>query len=723
MPDVSIALSAKDNYTTTLKKIADATRTGVKSIESLQQSLDTLNKTRVSVQLNMTKVKNELREAKKRFEETGDAADELAMKDKQFELNNLASQLKAVNANAIEAEKSMRTLAGTNSKIANRQSAAGGSSAKAGSSGSMLGTVGSALATAGFGDMLSNSLSGAAGAFFSSYYGATDGAAIQSVLGNAISGATMGASAGMMVGGPAAAGIGAAVGGLVGVVSGGIEAATQKFESRDEAFKSYVQDRYNAVQERQAADLESGSALAGQRETDLTSFTTLFGSKDIAQQYLSELKTMANTTPFLYSDLTAMSKTLKTYGYAANEMLPALTAIGDAGAALGMTAADMTNVSTALGRMRSSNKTTLEDLNILQDRGIDAIGALANAKGVSKSDAYSMISGGDIAGTEAVQIIQSYMEQMYSGAMEQQSKTFEGLSSTLEGWNQELQNAAGRGYNEEKKIGMSDQIDWLEGEAGQKMMEMNEQIGRAKAEAENLQQQMYQDVFDGMFNGEIPADMDARIAAQVEDLHQRYMNAMATIESSVSSNEEVFAASEELATLKGAAEELAYNTYMTSDAADTMTAANIALADSIAAGTGDAYKNAGYSLGLKLTEGISSAINAYVPDTITVPVVYSTTSTDSNGGGGGNYDPTDPTRPQKISAIGENRVPRDNTLYLLHEGERVLTAREARAQDQGGTGGVVINMGGNYTVRQDSDIGAIAEAVAARILAARRTLR
>ena len=149
MPDVSIALSAKDNYTTTLKKIADATRTGVKSIESLQQSLDTLNKTRVSVQLNMAKVKNELREAKKRFEETGDAADELAMKDKQFELNNLASQLKAVNANATEAEKSMRSLAGTNSKIANRQNAAGGSSAKAGSSGSMLGTVGSALATAG----------------------------------------------------------------------------------------------------------------------------------------------------------------------------------------------------------------------------------------------------------------------------------------------------------------------------------------------------------------------------------------------------------------------------------------------------------------------------------------------------------------------------------------------------------------------------------------------
>ena len=723
MPDVSIALSAKDNFSTTLKKIAQETRTGVNSIEDLQKSLTKLNNTRAQLRLDLSKAKSELKEAEKRFRATGDAADELALKDKQLTFDNLTSQLKAVSSSAKAAESDMTRLAGTNSKIANRQSTGSGT-------GSMMGTIGSALATAGFGQMLSGSLSGAAGAFFSSYYGSTDGAAIQSVLGSAISGATMGAAAGSIIPGVGTA-IGAAVGTAIGAVSGGIEAATQKFESRDEAFKSYVQDQYNAVQERQAADLESGSALASQRETDLVSFTTLFGSKDTAQQYLSQLKTMANVTPFLYSDLTAMSKTLKTYGYAANEMIPALTSIGDAGAALGMTAADMTNVSTALGRMRSSNKTTLEDLNILQDRGIDAIGALANAKGVSKGDAYSMISGGDIAGTEAVQIIQSYMEQMYSGAMEQQSKTFEGLSSTLEGWNQELQNAMGEGYNEGKKIGMSDQIDWLEGEAGQKMMEMNEQLGRFKADAENLQQDIYQDVFNGMFTGEIPAEMDAKIAAQVEDLHRRYMDAMATIESSTATDSEILDAQAQLATAKGEAESLAYSTYMQTDAADAMTEANIALADGIAAGAGDAYENAGYRVAEKLTQGITRHINSYTPPPIKVPVLYESVSTSGGIAAGVSIRTsvgtttgshlTGATSPYR--AIGENRVPRDNTLYLLHEGERVLTAREARAQDQGGMGGVVINMGGNYTVRQDSDIPAIAEAVAARILRARRIAR
>lgn len=55
--------------------------------------------------------------------------------------------------------------------------------------------------------------------------------------------------------------------------------------------------------------------------------------------------------------------------------------------------------------MKSSNKTTLEYLNILNDRGIGAVGMLANAYGVDQGEVYSMISKGQIAGQDAARII------------------------------------------------------------------------------------------------------------------------------------------------------------------------------------------------------------------------------------------------------------------------------------------------------------------------------
>ena len=164
---------------------------------------------------------------------------------------------------------------------------------------------------------------------------------------------------------------------------------------------------------------------------------------------------------------------------------------------------------------------------------------------------------------------------------------------------------------------------------------------------------------------------------------------------------------------------MAQNEYNADTGAQTLLDSQLQLAQAVAADTSaDAtYYNAGQRLGQQYTQGISAAITSYRPPSVTLPSV-----SDSNGGGG--VYSSDPLNPWKPTAIGENRVPRDNTLYLLHEGERVLTAREARAADRKESGGnVVVNMGGNYTVRQDSDIDAIAEAVAARVLAARRTLR
>ena len=176
-----------------------------------------------------------------------------------------------------------------------------------------------------------------------------------------------------------------------------------------------------------------------------------------------------------------MSKTLATYKFDENALLPALTDIGDAGAALGMTTSDMTTVATALGRMQSSNKATLEYLNMLNDRGINAVGYLAEARGESVGDTYSAISKGEIAGQDAVQIILAAMEEAFGGSMEVQSQTFSGLSSTLEGLKQEIQAAAGEGYNDLRAEGIQAGIDAYSGPLGEYMSQMNAIVGENQA--------------------------------------------------------------------------------------------------------------------------------------------------------------------------------------------------------------------------------------------------
>lgn len=75
--------------------------------------------------------------------------------------------------------------------------------------------------------------------------------------------------------------------------------------------------------------------------------------------------------------------------------------------------------------------------------------------------------------------------------------------------------------------------------------------------------------------------------------------------------------------------------------------------------------------------------------------------------------------PSGSHASGLQRVPRDDYLALLHEGERVLTAREVREADAGGgAGGVkglVVNFTGDITVREEGDLDRIAQGLADKI--------
>lgn len=720
MPDVSIALSAKDKVSSILKKVGQISGETADEIDKLQDSLDTLSSAKVDLKTNLDKVRQQVSEARKEFRKLGDSVSEQNYKDKLSELEKLEQQYYAVSKSIRMVENEETSLAGTRSKLSNREAG--------GSSGSMLGTVGSALATAGFGDMLSNSLSGAAGAFFGSYYGTTDGAAIESFLGSAISGATMGASAGMMVAGPTGAAIGAAAGTLIGAVSGGIEAATQKFTEKDEAFKAYVQEATEGVLEEQATALTNGSAIAGSREQTKMAFAKALGGDETADAYLEQVREMATRTNYTYDEITAYTKQLLN-SYAPDEILSVLGDLSDATAGLDLTSSDVSLWVSGLNRMRITDKATLEYLNYFSERGLNVYEALSQALGVQESAVQDLISDGKVSGTQAADAILDYIGEQYGGLSERLASSYEGLMGNIEDANADLQAAMGEGYNEARKAGLQEQLDWMNGEMGASMQQAYEQIGAFQASLENTREQMVRDAMDAVMTGVMPEDGFEAQLARLQEMAEEYASAASIAAAQPADSTAAQQAQADMGRLLAEAQVMAQNEYNASEGAQILLESQLTLAQQVAADTSaDAtYYNAGLRLGQQYTKGISAAIASYRPQTITIPVVTGSIGT-SAGVATGTFvgkttgsHLTGATSPYR--AIGENRVPRDNTLYLLHEGERVLTAREARAQDQGGTGGVVINMGGNYTVRQDSDIGAIAEAVAARIMAQVRILR
>lgn len=733
MPDVSIMVSAQDNFSTAINRMQQAVKPFTRNVDDLQQTLDQLNANRVSLQVDVADANRALKNAQREYqnltkeaERAQDAMDNAATPEErntaarrlselntalgqsqtrvqsaQTQYNQLRDNLGAVSRQAQRTQRDIENLSReeVNRNRINQQQdepepVPTPEPTPEPTRWQTLQQGFNRLAEAGAVQMVGDAVTDIANTFVSSAYGSTGSTLFSSALGGATSGAAIGTAI--------APGVGTAVGALAGGVLGLAQGGAQVFEQKDEAFKSYVQESTENALARQAEMLSTGSAIAAQRETDQISFNTLFGSEDIASKFLSDLRTTAARTPFEYNDLPGMSKILNTYGYDENHILPTLEIVGDAGAALSMATQDMNEVSTAIGRMNASGKTTLEYINPLQERGIDAVGALAKNYGVSKGDIYEMISDGEIAGEEAARVILRSMADSFAGAMQNQSQTMSGLQSTLEDANAELANAEGAAYNEARKPDMQKQIDFFSGETGEEMKQAYALMGEWQAELENTKNEIYRDTMTGVMEGVIPDFDNPELEAQIQDMANRYAELSAQAESG--NEEERREARAQMGALLAEAEVMAQNAYMESEGKDLEIAAKLGLIENVQASSTGAWENAGWLDGQAYTRGFVSAMSQSDVQTEIPNLVQGGTMN-------GEYIPARGTSIGSSNAFGLNRVPYDDYPALLHEGERVLTASQAREQDAGkapASGGQIVITGNSFSVRDDSDIQKIA---------------
>lgn len=732
MPDVSIMVSAQDNFSTAINRMQQAVKPFTRNVDDLQQTLDQLNANRVSLQVDVTDASRALKTAQREYqnlakeaERAQDAMDNAAtpaerdsaaqqltklnaalgesqskMQSAQMRYNQVRDNLGAVSRQAQRTQRDIENLSReeVNRNRINQQQQQDEPDptptlepTPEPTRWQVMQQGFNRLAEAGAVQMVGDAVTDIANTFVSSAYGSTGSTLFSSTL----SGATSGAAIGTAI----APGVGTAVGALAGGVIGLAQGGTQVFEQKDEAFKSYVQESTENALAKQAEMLSTGSAIAAQRETDQISFNTLFGSEDIASKFLSDLRIMAARTPFEYDDLTGLSKILKTDGYDENHILPTLEIIGDAGAALGMSMDKMETVATAIGRMNSTGKASLDYINPLQENGIDAVGALAKHYDVSNGEVYNMISKGKIAGEEAARVLLRAMVDSFAGATKTQSQTMSGLESTLEDANAELANAMGEGYNMARKEGLQEQIDFLGGETGQQMQDAYKMIGQWKAELENSKEEMQRDIMQAVMSGGALqfdyGDAQADIEASVQEMQQQYADAME------SGNGDIGA---EAGQVLMRAQVLAMDAFNNSEDAQIALDAQRTLASNIRndAAAKDEFWNGGHEMALEFSKGWASTVHLSVP---APTYATNTASTISVSGVTGGY------LPGRGYAFGLDRVPYDDYPALLHEGERVLTASQAREQDAGkapASGGQIVITGNSFSVRDDTDIQKIA---------------
>ena len=169
------------------------------------------------------------------------------------------------------------------------------------------------------------------------------------------------------------------------------------------------------------ASVKAGASL----QSTKTAFTNMLGSAEKAQDFLAKMQDFAAKTPFEFSQVSQAAQKFIAFGFSAEQVIPTLTAVGDAAAGVGLGAEGINRITLALGQMAAKSKVQAGEMMQLTETGIpDQIG-------VSVPEAMSMVSKGAIDAATGITALVSGMEQSFGGMMDQQSQTISGTWSTL----------------------------------------------------------------------------------------------------------------------------------------------------------------------------------------------------------------------------------------------------------------------------------------------------
>ena len=227
--------------------------------------------------------------------------------------------------------------------------------------------------------------------------------------------------------------------------SGGFEKGLSDAQKRVKAFSENIKAGVQTAMKIGAAVAAAGAAVGGyvlktgigynQQMDDYTAnMQTLLGGVDKAEAKIKELSDMAAKTPFELPTLVDATQTLLAFGVKAEDSTGILKSLGDI--SLG-NASKLETLTRAYGKMSSTGKVTLENVQMMIDAGFNPLNLIAERNHMTMESLYEAISDGKVPFEELTWAIQKATSEggQYFNGMETASKTLTGRLSTLkENW-------------------------------------------------------------------------------------------------------------------------------------------------------------------------------------------------------------------------------------------------------------------------------------------------
>ena len=170
---------------------------------------------------------------------------------------------------------------------------------------------------------------------------------------------------------------------------------------------------------------------ASKLQTVQTAFTNMLGSAEKSASFVKDLQEFAAKTPFELSQVTSAAQKFLAFGFTAEQVIPTLTAVGDAAAGVGLGADGIDRVTLALGQIAAKSKVQSDEMLQLTEAGIPAWQMLADKIGVSVPQAMEMVTKGAVDAQTGISALVEGMSSKFGGMMAQQSQTIQGTWSTM----------------------------------------------------------------------------------------------------------------------------------------------------------------------------------------------------------------------------------------------------------------------------------------------------